>query len=51
MIAGASPVLKVRSVVVPMESNYVLNPFHPRFGELKIGTPIPFPLDPRLQAP
>jgi RES domain-containing protein len=51
VMAGASPVLKVPSVVVPMEFNYVLNPSHPRFAELKIGTPTPFPLDPRLPPP
>jgi RES domain-containing protein len=43
-----SVVLEVPSAVVPRQSNYLLNPHHPRFGELRVGTPEPFPVDPRL---
>lgn len=46
-----SPVLEVPSVVVPNESNYVLNPFHPAFGDIRIGRPMSFPFDPRLPTP
>lgn len=43
-----SVVLDVPSAVVPHERNVVLNPLHPRFGEVEVGSPEPFPLDPRL---
>ena len=46
--AGRSAVLRVPSVIVPNESNYVLNPNHPDFGRIRVGTPIPFPFDQRL---
>jgi len=40
--------LRVPSVVVPSESNYVLNPAHAAFASLSIGAPVAFPFDPRL---
>jgi RES domain-containing protein len=43
-----SQLLKVPSVVVPLESNYLLNPAHPDADKIKIGKPIPLPLDERL---
>lgn len=43
-----SVVLRVPSVVVPGEFNYVINPEHPQFSELRIGTAQDFPLDRRL---
>ena len=43
-----SAVLKVPSVVVPEEYNYLLNPNHPDFEKITIGTPIPYRFDPRL---
>lgn len=43
-----SAVLKVPSVLVPGESNYLINPKHRSFGKLKIGFPEPFEFDPRL---
>lgn len=43
-----SVVLEVPSAVVPHERNYLLNPLHPRFGELEVGPPEPFPVDARL---
>jgi RES domain-containing protein len=43
-----SLVLRVPSVVVPNEFNYVLNPAHPAFADISIGDPMPFPFDPRL---
>lgn len=45
---AASPVLQVPSVVIPSESNFLLNPAHPRFSKLRIGNAIPFHFDPRL---
>lgn len=48
-IEGArSPVLRVPSFVVPSEVNYVLNPAHPHFNQIKIGPARLFGLDPRL---
>ncbi len=46
----ASVVLRVPSVVVPAEHNYLINPGHPEFGELEIGEPRPLRPDPRLPA-
>ncbi len=46
----ASVVLRVPSVVVPAECNYLINPGHPEFGELEIGEPRPLDRDPRLPA-
>lgn len=43
-----SVVLKIPSVVVPTESNYLINPGHPDFKRLKIGAPLAFPFDARL---
>jgi RES domain-containing protein len=43
-----SAVLRVPSVVVPGEFNYLVNPAHPAFKQLKIGKPVPFSFDPRL---
>jgi RES domain-containing protein len=41
-------VLAVPSVVVPQETNYLLNPLHHEFGRISIGKPIDFSFDPRL---
>jgi RES domain-containing protein len=46
--AKRSAALVVPSVVVPHERNVLLSPAHPRFGDLLIGEPQPFPLDERL---
>jgi RES domain-containing protein len=43
-----SPVLKVPSVVVEHEWNYVLNPLHPDFSKITWDTGTRFSLDPRL---
>ena len=43
-----SPVLKVPSVLISGESNYLINPQHRDFGLLKLGPPQPFEFDPRL---
>ena len=43
-----SAVLKVPSVVVPEEFNYLLNPTHPDFKKIEIGRPMVYHFDPRL---
>lgn len=43
-----SAVLRVPSVVVPEEANYVLNPLHPDFAAIEIGEARPLEIDPRL---
>lgn len=40
--------LAVPSVVTPGEWNYLLNPMHPRFSEIRIENAKPFRPDPRL---
>ena len=45
---GLSVALRVPSVIVPSEGNYVLHPAHPDFARLSIGAPTPFSFDPRM---
>jgi RES domain-containing protein len=47
-IKKRSLLLEVPSVVVPDERNYLVNPQHPEFTNLKIGHPKAFKFDPRL---
>jgi RES domain-containing protein len=47
--AQESAVLIVPSVVVPREHVVLLNPHHPEFPKLRLGTPEPFVFDPRLR--
>jgi RES domain-containing protein len=51
VLAAKSAVLRVPSVIVPMEFNYVVNPRHPDFTQVNAGTPMPVPFDPRLPLP
>ena len=44
-----SVLLQVPSAVIRAEFNYLINPLHPRFGELVIGSPEPFRFDSRLR--
>ena len=44
-----SCVLAVPSAVVPSELNFLLNPLHPDFGNIKIGKPEPLETDLRLR--
>ena len=46
--SASSAVLKVPSVFVPVEYNYILNPDHADFGRINVGDPVPFHFDPRL---
>jgi RES domain-containing protein len=41
-------VLAVPSAVIPHELNYLLNPSHPAFVKIRIGTPERFSFDPRM---
>jgi RES domain-containing protein len=50
LLEGSSAVLKVPSIVVPRESNYMLNPAHPRFQEIELSKPLAFEFDVRLLA-
>lgn len=43
-----SLLLRVPSVIIPDEYNFVLNPAHPDFDDLEIGAPAAFTFDPRL---
>ena len=46
-----SVILQVPSAIVPQQHNYLINPQHPHFQELKIEGPAPFEIDPRLTSP
>jgi RES domain-containing protein len=46
--SGRSSVLEVPSVIVPHESNFILDPTHPDFESVAIGQPIRLDTDPRL---
>ncbi len=48
--AAQAAVLAVPSVVVPQETNYLLNPLHPAFGRISVQPPLDFSFDPRLLA-
>ena len=43
-----SAVLELPSVIIRSEPNFLLNPAHPDFLRLALGTPVPFSFDPRL---
>ncbi|WP_163834949.1 RES family NAD+ phosphorylase [Spartinivicinus ruber] len=43
-----SLLLRVPSVIIPEESNYILNPAHPEFDKLDIGEIVDFGFDSRL---
>jgi RES domain-containing protein len=45
---GAALGLAVPSVVMPQESNYLLNVSHPQFRRLRVSRPEPFAFDERL---
>ncbi|CAN5141865.1 RES family NAD+ phosphorylase [soil metagenome] len=47
--ANSRPALSVPSVVITLETNYLLNPRHPDFAKrITVGQPHPFHFDPRL---
>lgn len=43
-----SVILQVPSAIVPQQHNYLINPVHPRFEEMRIEGPTPFKIDSRL---
>ena len=45
---GKYMALKVRSVMIPQEYNFVLNPAHPRYREVKLVKTEPFVFDARM---
>jgi RES domain-containing protein len=45
---GQTAILVVPSAVIPVENNYLINPFHPDFSKIQIHPPQPFELDPRM---
>lgn len=51
LTAGETLLLRVPSVVIPEEFNYLLNPEHPTFEELTIGEVESFSFDSRLRSP
>jgi RES domain-containing protein len=44
----SSIALRVPSAIVPIESNILINPEHPKFQTLEIGEPMNLPLDSRV---
>ena len=44
-----SAILSVPLAIIPSERNYVLNPHHPDFGQIRFLAPAPFRFDPRLK--
>jgi RES domain-containing protein len=48
VMQARSAVLRVPSIVVDGEFNYMLNPQRADFGRLKFGASVPFSFDPRL---
>jgi RES domain-containing protein len=46
--AGRTAVLAVPSAVIPSELNYLLNPLHPGFRQVRIGDPQRFDFDSRM---
>jgi len=46
--AQRTTLLRVPSVIIPEEHNYVINPQHPDFKALRVREVLPFPFDRRL---
>ncbi|HUC83502.1 MAG TPA: RES family NAD+ phosphorylase [Flavisolibacter sp.] len=42
--------LRVPSVIIPSEYNYILNPLHPDFKKVKLKEVCPFTFDPRIKS-
>jgi len=47
--SATSAVLRVPSVLIPEEQNYLLDPNHPDFKQVRISAPAKFTFDPRLK--
>ena len=50
LLSCRTPILRVPSVVVPRECNYVVNPAHPLAGSIVVSDPEPLVWDDRLFA-
>jgi len=48
LASGKSLALRVPSILIPAESNYLLDPAHPGIDRVRIGEPWEFHFDPRL---
>ena len=48
LVAGRTALLRVPSVVVPREANWVVNPAHPDAARIRVGAPEPLEWDARL---
>lgn len=46
---GQFSVMEVPSVIIPGESNFLINPNHPDFQRMIIGSPLDFPYDSRVE--
>lgn len=46
--AGTSALLEVPSVIIPTETNLILNPMHPDVNKLRIAAARAFHFDPRM---
>lgn len=46
---GRSAVLSVPSSIIPKERNFIINPAHPDFRQIRFLPPLPFQFDPRLK--
>ncbi len=44
-----APILKVPSVIIPQEFNYLINPFHPKAHKIQVISTAPFLFDERFQ--
>jgi RES domain-containing protein len=44
----STAVLAVPSAVIPAEQNYLLNPTHRDFRQIRVHRPVAFPFDPRI---
>ena len=47
-VSGRTAVLRVPSVIVPEEANYLINPAHPAAARIAVGDPARVEWDPRL---
>ncbi len=46
--AGAYAVIKIPSIIVPENMNYIINPLHKDYKKIKISDPFPYTLDQRI---
>lgn len=51
VLSTSSAVLRVPSVIIDSEFNYLLNPAHEDFAKIEVHEPVPFSLDLRLLRP